>query len=318
MSPGRARTVVAAVGIAATTAGCGLGPGPSSEGEARLTVTHDYGAEKVLSESESDPAESETVLRFLDRDAEITTRYGGGFVQSINGVSGGISDGRTSDWFFFLNGVESPVGAADVPVRGGDRIWWDYRDWTDAMRVPAIVGSWPEPFAQVSAGADRLPVRVVCAGPKPACGRAAERLGDEGVDASIESPRAAAEAERKAPGLRLLVGPWAMIDSDPAARQLDRGPATSGVFARFERASDGWRLVELDRSVDPVARLGAGAGLVAAVRDGDDPPTWLVTGTDATGVERAASALDSDSLADHYAVAAVGGGPVALPAAEGG
>jgi hypothetical protein len=318
MTRGRARTVVAAVSIVATTAGCGLGPGPSSQGEATLTITHDYGAEKVLSTSESDPAESETVLRFLDREAEIATRYGGGFVQSINGVAGGISAGRTSDWFFFVNGVESDVGAAEVPVRGGDRIWWDYRDWTDAMRAPAVVGSWPEPFAQASSGADRLPVRVVCAGLKPACGKVAERLGDEGVDASIETPRAAARAEREAPGLRLLVGPWPAIDADPAARQLDRGPATSGVFARFERAGDGWRLVELDQAADAVARLGGGASLVAAVRDGDDPPTWLVTGTDAAGVERAAATLDSDDLADHYAIATAGGAPVALPAAGTG
>jgi hypothetical protein len=318
MTSGRARTVVAAVGIAATTVGCGLGPGSSSEGEATLTITHDYGAEQVLSASESDPSESETVLRFLDREVDITTRYGGGFVQSIDGVAGGIADGRATDWFFFVNGVESDLGAAEVSVRGGDRIWWDYRDWTDAMRAPAVVGSWPEPFAQASAGADRVAVRVVCEGPKPACGKVAERLGDAGVDASIESPRAAAQAEREAPGLRLLVGPWPTIEGDPASRQLDRGPATSGVFARFERAAAGWRLIELDQEAEPVARLGAGAGLVAAVRDGDDPPTWLVTGTDAAGVERAAASLDSGTLAHRYAVATTTGGSMPLPAPESG
>jgi hypothetical protein len=318
MTSGRARTVVAAVGIAATTTGCGFGPGPSSEGEATLTITHDYGAEKVLETSESDPAESETVLRFLDREADITTRYGGGFVQSIDGVAGAVTGGRTSDWFFFVNGVESDVGAAEVAVRGGDRIWWDYRDWSNAMRAPAVVGSWPEPFAQASAGADRRPVRVVCAGRKSACGKVAERLGDEGVDASIESPQSGARAEREAPGMRLLVGPWPAIDSDPAAAQLGRGPATSGVFARFDRGAGGWRLVELDSAAEPIARLGAGAGLVAAVRAGDDEPTWLVTGTDAAGVERAASALDPDTLVDRYAVAVEGGGPVPLPAAADG
>ena len=30
------------------------------------------------------------MIRFLDREAEITTRYGGGFVQSINGTAGGV------------------------------------------------------------------------------------------------------------------------------------------------------------------------------------------------------------------------------------
>jgi hypothetical protein len=314
---GRAGTVVAAALAAATTAGCGFGPGPSSEGDATLTVTHGYGAEVVLEATDSDPAGSETALRLLDREAEITTRYGGGFVQSIDGVSGTIDGGRTTDWFFFVNGIESDRGAAEVSVRGGDRIWWDYRDWTNAMRTPAVVGSWPEPFAQASAGAERVPVRVVCETRQTICGQVAERRADEGVYAGIEDRREAAK-EDATPALRLLVGDWPAIDDDPAAAQLDRGPATSGVFARFVDGSSGWRLLELDQAGEPAARLGAGAGLVAAMRDGDEPPTWLVTGTDAAGVERAASLLRPGRLAHHYALAALDGHVVSLPAAEAG
>jgi hypothetical protein len=317
MTGGRAGTVVVAAFAAATTAGCGFGPGPSTEGDATLTVSHDYGADVVLEATDADPPESETVLRMLDREAEITTRYGGGFVQSIDGVAGRIEDGRTSDWFFFVNGIESDRGAAEVEVRGGDRVWWDFRDWTNALRTPAVVGSWPEPFAQASADADRTPVRVVCDAGRPTCDEVAEALADEGVDASVEGPEAAAEADLKAPALRLLVGAWPAIDDDPAAAQLDRGPATSGVFARFVDGPRGWRLLGLDQGAEPVARLGAGAGLVAAVRDGDDPPTWLVTGTDAAGVERAASMLRPGRLAHRYAVAGLRGHLVPLPAAEG-
>jgi hypothetical protein len=319
MTGGRAGTVVVvALAAATTTAGCGFGPGPSTEGDATLTVTHDYGGERVLEATDADPPESETVLRMLDREAEITTRYGGGFVQSIDGVAGSIDGGRTSDWFFFVNGIESDRGAAEVAVRGGDRIWWDYRDWTDALRTPAVVGSWPEPFAQESAGEEAIPVRVVCDALRRICGQVAERLAEEGVDAGIERPREASGAEDQAPALRLLVGAWPAIDDDPAAAQLDRGPATSGVFARFADGQRGWRLLGLDQGAEPVARLGAGAGLVAAVRDGDDPPTWLITGTDAAGVERAASLLRPGRLADHYALATLGGDTVPLPAAEGG
>jgi Domain of unknown function (DUF4430) len=316
MNAGRARLVVAAVIATATTAGCGFGPGPSSEGEATLTVTRDYGAEPMLEATESDPPESETVLRMLDGEAEIETRYGGGFVQSIDGVAGAVEDGRTSDWFFFVNGIESDRGAAEVPVRGGDRIWWDYRDWTEALRTPAVVGSWPEPFAQESAGAEAMPVRVVCFAKRQTCGEVAERLATDGVDSSIEGPEEAAAAGRRAPALRLLVGSWPTIDSDPAAAQLARGPQTSGVFARFERGPGGWRLEALDPGGDPAARLGSGAGLVAAVREGDDPATWLVTGTDEAGVAEAASLLDSDGLSDHYAVAAARGDGIPVPAAE--
>ena len=40
------------------------------------------------------------------------------------------------DWFFFVNGVESEVGAAEYELSPGDRVQWDYRDWDTAMRVP--------------------------------------------------------------------------------------------------------------------------------------------------------------------------------------
>src|SRR5215216_7471643 len=182
MKPATQRlAAAAALTCAVAAAGCGLGAGTSSSGTATLTVTRDYGSKTVLEATDDDPPSSETVIRFLDSEADITTRYGGGFVQSINGISGG-GEGGGSDWFFYVNGVESPVGAADVRVQGGDRSWWDYREWTAAMSVPAVVGSWPEPFAQASADRPE-PVRVVCLGVRPACEATSNRLDDVGVTA---------------------------------------------------------------------------------------------------------------------------------------
>ena len=316
-------SALAAVALCAAIAGagCGLGPGDADEGEATLTVTRDYGAEVLVDATVSDPAESDTVLRVLDREAEVTTRYGGGFVYSIDGVAGGIDDGRSADWFFYVDGVESETGAADVAIAAGDRIWWDYRDWTDAMRVPAVVGSWPEPFAQVSADADRAPVRIVCAGARGPCDAASEQLSEEGVDASIEAASRGGGSP-DADAMRILVGSWDEIRGDPVAGQLAAGPPTSGVFGQVTRATSsaspagvrgGYQLVLLDETGDTVRTLGPGAGLVAALRGGEEPPTWLVTGTDADGVAEAVAALDEDDLRDRYAVAASGGATIALP-----
>ena len=79
------RTSAAAVAIliAATVAGCGFGPGPSSEGTADLRVTRDFGAELLDQATDTNPAASETVARFLDREGDIETSYGGNFVDSI-------------------------------------------------------------------------------------------------------------------------------------------------------------------------------------------------------------------------------------------
>ena len=89
---------------ALAAAGCGLGPGRGL-GDVSLTVTRDYGAEPVIAAKTDEVTESDTVMRVLDRNAEISTRYGGGFVQSIEGLEGEEGDGGPRDWFFYVNGV---------------------------------------------------------------------------------------------------------------------------------------------------------------------------------------------------------------------
>jgi Domain of unknown function (DUF4430) len=277
-----AAAVAAATLLVAATAGCGFGEGEESEGEATLTVTRDYGSERLLEASREDPPSSETVFRFLDSEAEIATRYGGGFVQSIDGLAGGTEEGRRLDWFFYVNGIESSVGAAEVEVHAGDRIWWDYRDWTAAMRVPAVLGSFPEPLSSQGAGVECRTARAVC---------------DEVRERIPGTDRAGGDA------VEVLVGPWRDVRDDRAVRAIERGPATSGVFADFEPAPGGHRLVALDQTAAQARRLGPHAGLIAAVRDGSEPPIWLVTGTDPAGVDRAAELIDEETLRDRYALA---------------
>jgi len=247
--------------------------------------------------------ESDTVMRVLEDSADISTRYGGGFVQSIEGLEAQESVDHSLDWFFYVDGVEATMGAADYPLRGGESIWWDYRDWSATMRVPAVVGSWPQPFLDGYDG-KRHPVAVECLGGGEACD--AVRRSLEGVGASVAagSPSGA---------IRVLVGPWARLRSDPAAGQIEGGPQASGVFADFHPAASGYSLQGLDEESQPGHSFGADAGLVAATRRYDAPPVWVVTGSSPAGVESAAGLLDTADLRDHYAVAVEGGRETPLP-----
>ena len=210
---------------ALVAAGCGLGAG-AGVGEVSLRVTRDFGAAPVSAPVRDDASESDTVMRVLDRDAEIETSYGGRYVRAIDGLGEATRGGRRYDWFFFVNGIEASVGAADFPLRGGEAIWWDYRDWSRALYVPAVVGSWPEPLLDGYEG-KRHPVAVECRGGGGACGVVRARLADAGVEVAAGAPDDA---------IRLLVGPWARLRADPAAAQLERGPQTSGVYAKFTPA----------------------------------------------------------------------------------
>jgi hypothetical protein len=273
-----------------------------------VTVTRDYG-QRELVQKEDSIDESDTVLRVLDRNADVTTRYGGGFVQSIDGLAGGSSGGRRSDWFFYVNGVESPIGSGEYDVSAGERIWWDHRDWTAAMRVPAVVGSWPEPFVHGFRG-EHWDTAIDCKGPPPPCDEVGRRLAAAGVH--VVENTGTATVSQPHDTIQVLVGTWDAIRGNASAALLGGGPDRSGVFARF--VGSGRPLLELeDVRGQAVGSAGKGAGLVAALRQGDDPPVWVVTGTDQRGVAAAAGMLGPD-LQDHYAVATQpGAGPIGVP-----
>jgi hypothetical protein len=300
----RSTAIAAALLLAAlVVAGCGLGPG-KDVGSVDLTVTREFGAEPVL-EDAVEANESDTVMRVLEGSAAIETRYGGGYVKSIEGVAETKRGGDPYDWFFFVDGVESPVGAAEYPLRGNERIWWDFRDWKATNHVPAVVGSWPAPFTDGYEG-ERHPVAVECVGGgvAAACEEVEAALEGEGVALAKGSPEGA---------IRVLVGSWEALRSDSAAAQLERGPADSGVYAEFEPGEGGYRLVGLGTDGAVARRFGPDAGLVAATRELEGPPVWVVSGLTPAGVRAAAGLLDAEDLRDHYAVASEGGVVTPLP-----
>ena len=127
--------------LAAACLLAGCGEEAAGEGSAQLWITRDRGSEVVLSTSV--PA-GISALEALRRKADVETRYGGRFVQAIDGVEGDISEQR--DWFYFVNGYEADLSAADYELHDGDVLWWDHRSWEGEMRQPVVVGAFPEPF----------------------------------------------------------------------------------------------------------------------------------------------------------------------------
>jgi hypothetical protein len=293
-------------------AGCGFGSGEST-GEVSLTVTRDFGGERLHEGvDEQSASEGDTVMRLLQRSYDVATRFGGGFVQEIDGVAGGREDGRRVDWFYYVNGIEASVGAAERRVAAGERVWWDRHPWEAAQQIPAVVGSFPEPFATGIEG-KRFPIRLVCAGPERPCDEVETRLGDAGAKAVS---RSVLEQSSGKEVLRVVVGRWADLRRDPAVRRVERGPSASGVFAKPTAAGDAIAL--LDAEGRTVRTLRAGSGLVAATSEEGQGPTWIVTGTDDVGVAAAAAALTEERLDQHFALAIEAGRDVPVPVAEPG
>ena len=306
----RTAELATAVSLAAASlAGCGLGAG-SAPSAVHLLVTRDFGATVVRSWSAPQVRGEETVMSLLMRNATVGTRYGGGFVESIDALAGGESHGQPVEWFYYVNGVEAPKGAAATNVHPGDHIWWDRHNWSQTDDVPAVVGSFPEPFLN-GIGGKRLPVLVECAQTTDhacgAVGAALRKLGVPAARAAIGSGGGAAQT------LRVVVAPWAAIPADPGVRSIERGPRASGVYARF--SADGRTLSLLNQGGRIVRTLGPGAGLLAATRSGENAPVWVVTGTDPAGAALAARAFNQGTLENRFSVAVSSAGAQPVPAA---
>ncbi|HEX5194937.1 MAG TPA: DUF4430 domain-containing protein [Solirubrobacteraceae bacterium] len=297
--PRRVRTAVAALAVALAAAlgcaGCGFGPGVAARG-VDVRVTEGFGTTNLGHAQESKV--TGTVMQALQRSFKVSTKYGGGFVESIDGHSG--SSDRY-DWFLYINGIQSPKGAASTQVHKGDHVWWDLHDWRATDSIPAVVGAFPEPFTN-GFGGKRYPTIVECvkaeSGP---CNTVTNELSSFKIPVS----QGAIGYGSGNDSIGVVVGDWQKIDGELAAELIKFGPGASGVYARF--VEDGSKLELLDPDGKIARTFGPDTGIVAAV-NGNGPgnsnavPTWLITGTDAAGVTAAAKAFTQSRLADHFAL----------------
>ena len=98
--------------------GCGLGEGEERGGAAvELRVTRNFGHEELGTARIGNVREDETVMRMLRSEFDIDTRYGGRFVQTIDGLEGAGAGGE-QDWFYLSTGSR---GASAPPSSSSRR-----------------------------------------------------------------------------------------------------------------------------------------------------------------------------------------------------
>ena len=277
-------------------------------------MTRDYGAAPVLERSSVEANESDTVMRVLEgerRDLDPLRRR----LRAVDRRASKKTErgGRPYDWFFYVNGVESPIGAADYAAA---------RRRADLVGLPRLVGDatacrpWSAPGRRRSPTATKAsahPVAVECQGGGGACARGARGAAKAtGVALAAGSPDGA---------IRVLVGPWARLRSDPAAALIEDGPRGKRRLRRLRAAGAGGGCVgwsALDEAGEPAPRPRPRR------RPGRrDPPLRSAAGLGRhrrrrqPAVQRRRRRCSTPtSLRDHYAVASEDGKETPLPRAR--
>lgn len=259
-------------------AGCGSSgtTGPATS----VTVTRDFGA-AVIAETEAvDSAPGLTALRQLERVHQVTTSYGGRYVKSIDETA----EDSDSSWLYYVDGVESKVGATSTRLKPGQAVQWDFHAWQGVRTGGAIVGAYPQPLKKRG-------VRLICAprGSVP-CRIARRELKKSGIVINRRSQ------------VRLVVGRWNDIQGFDGVPDLAAPGDTNGAFAQFSK--NGKQLTPYFADGTKDQEFSDSPGLLAAFSTGADV-VWVATGTDQDGVEKAVLMLDNEpgQLTNKFAFA---------------
>lgn len=231
-------------------------------------VTEDFGR-VVLKEAVVNNGKDGTVMDALEKVCRVEKAYGGGFVESIDGISS--TNGK--DWFYYVNGTLADVGAALYETCGNDDIWWDYHSWNGDNFIGAVVGSYPRPFT-VGYGGKRRPTTIVSGsrfeGEAKAIG---EYLG--ALNARIYYSKEFQKIDEfKKKGPVIVFVDREVLNSGDKGNIILKYLNTGGTFIRVQ----GNTVVPLDERGKP---SGEGVGVAGAVVSsgvgmGDSSPVWLL------------------------------------------
>jgi hypothetical protein len=281
---------------------CGCQPQPTGEIAVKVIVTQNFGYELVLDESVMVGAGA-NALDALEKVATVETRYGGGFVEAINGISSQYSQARVrKDWFFYVNGMSAQVGGLSYKLCHGDVEHWDFHDWSLHAFAPAIVGDFPQPFLGGYQGEISPTIIVYDEGFRDAARVLSGKLDKLGVEnVRIAGPESSAYSKKDSNLILLGTQDFDLISELNGNEKL-------GFYIQLEEG----KVVVYD-SRGNEERHESECGLIQATQNPWNPGgisacenvAWMVSGTNGSQVQNAAAMLASRHEEFQYACAAV-------------
>jgi hypothetical protein len=291
---------------------------PAGNGEkgkkATLLVTRDFGSKKIFHEKCEIP-KGGTVMDLLEANLEINTEYGGGFVSEINGFKmekGGLS-GKRHDWFYYINGICTDMGADGYQLRAGEAVWWDYHVWESMGSAnSAVIGCYPEPFAHGYRGTVKATTIMSSPENKGLAQRLQKALKAKAVKTVYLSGLDSGKLEKRQ-GPVLVMGEWRELEKINYLNGLNQAYRKTGMGVHF--TDSGMELLGYNGKVNKT--IQGSAAVIAATGEGlgDDSPLWWIAATDRAGLEQAVNiiAKTPEKITGMYSGAVVSGKIMRLP-----
>lgn len=298
--------------------GCGADTGIERENanqKIKLSITQNFGREEILTKEIAYEPNMTVMDLLFKAELEVEAGYSGAFVDGINGLiaKGAGFSGERYDWFYFVNGIFSDVGAMDYFPQPGDVIWWDYRPWKATGASPnAVIGSFPQTFKYSYLGKSNPTIIMAFEQDLAVAQTLKKRLEELGVsqveisdvqDEEIESPQ----------GPTILLGQWDLLQDIEYVKKLNKNHKRAGFYGFFNESG----LNLLDRNLATVKAVKENAGLIISTGQGSGDPNslWIVTGIDEEGFTQAVQVLvnENEKLEHLYNAAIINGEVVGLP-----
>jgi len=257
-----------------------------------------------------------SALDALKSVADIETKYGGGFVNSINGIRSsytGIGDLK-EDWLFYVNGISANVGSGGYTLHEGDAQHWDYHSWNYYPPI-ATIGFFPEPFLHGYDGRVFETIVLYEDDLEEDAELVKETLTQFGVkDVSALSAGELTEDVKRTSNLIVLGTANSTVNSE-----LNELREKLGFYVYFEEG----RMFILDTNGEVVENYSSG-GVIQATQSpwnlkgigASENVVWMIAGVDEKDVRDAVKLLteDYDEIRYAFAVAIVDGQVCRVPA----
>ncbi|MDY6959154.1 MAG: DUF4430 domain-containing protein [Halobacteriota archaeon] len=287
--------------ILSATCGCVDGP---VETTPTIIVTRDFGRETIFQGSANGSDALEALKEVLRVDED------GGFINGIGDIRSEFPSNK-NDWFFYVNGISSNVGAGDYTIHDGDILRFDFHDWDRYLRIPALIGDFPEPFVHGYGGSRQETLIVYDQGFFNIASPLKDELEEMG--ASVQLREDLPEEEKEKYNLIVIGRPEFKYITE-----LNDMYDKLGLFVYFEEDE----MVLLDSNGDVSNRYGSGAVIQATQNPWNPKGTnacenvvWMVCGSE-EDVREGIHILSSkrDKIQHSFAVIVVGDDIIKVPA----